>query len=305
MKKGLFSRLKDGLKKTRGNFTTKINQLVQYYKEIDDDFFDELEETLILADIGVNTSIELVEKIRDRVKDEKIGDAVVIKDWLKEEITKILTKNNKPLELPSPSVMLVIGVNGVGKTTTIGKMALKYKNEGKDVLLAAGDTFRAAATEQLMIWGERAGVRVIHHKEGADPSAVIFDAITAAKAHNSDLLMCDTAGRLHNKKNLMNELSKINRIIEREYGNAKKEVLLVLDATTGQNAVSQAKLFQDTAGVTGLILTKLDGTAKGGVIVSICSELNIPVLYIGVGEGIDDLQEFSAGDFADALFSEG
>ncbi|HZJ83005.1 MAG TPA: signal recognition particle-docking protein FtsY [Clostridia bacterium] len=302
-KKGFFSRLKEGLGKARQGFTERVDDLIKYYREIDDDFFDELEEILITADVGVNTTMEIVDELREQVKEKKIGDAEKIRDLLKEKIVSILANNDEFIIEP-PTVFLVVGVNGVGKTTTIGKMANLYKNQNKSVLIAAGDTFRAAAVEQLQIWGECAGVQVIAQSEGSDPAAVMFDAAQAARSRNIDILMCDTAGRLHSKKNLMNELEKINRVIDREHPDAHKEVLLVLDATTGQNAVAQAKLFKETVGITGIILTKLDGTAKGGVIVAIKSELDVPIRFIGVGEQMDDLQPFIPEDFADALFGD-
>ena len=300
--KGFFSRLKEGLSKTRRGITERVDELIRYYKEIDDEFFEELEEILVTADVGVNTTMEIVDELRSQVKEKKIGDPDKIRNMLKEKIVTILETEDEDFMSSFPAVLLIVGVNGVGKTTTIGKLASKYKNEGKKVLIAAGDTFRAAAAEQLEIWGQRAGVEVISHKEGSDPAAVIFDAIHAAQSRAVDILICDTAGRLHNKKNLMNELDKINRVIDREYPEAHKEVLLVLDATTGQNAVIQAKLFKEVVGVTGIILTKLDGTAKGGVIIAVKSELDIPIRFIGVGEGVEDLQEFNPKDFADALF---
>lgn len=302
--KGFFSRLKAGLDKTRKGITGRIDELIKYYKEIDDDFFDELEETLIVSDVGVKTTQDIIQYIREHVKRDKIGDAQKIRGILKEKIISILDSSKDDFEFKSPCAILVVGVNGVGKTTTIGKLAHYYKSEGKRILLAAADTFRAAASEQLEIWGSRAGVQIITHDEGSDPAAVIFDAVQAAKSRNVDLLICDTAGRLHNKKNLMNELEKMSRIINREFPDAQKEVLLVLDATTGQNAIAQAKLFKEVVGITGIVLTKLDGTAKGGVIVAIKSELNIPIRFIGVGEQIDDLQPFDPKAFVDALFDE-
>ncbi|NLX70904.1 MAG: signal recognition particle-docking protein FtsY [Clostridiales bacterium] len=301
---GLFERLKSGLNKTRDSITARIDQLIKYHNEVNDDLFEELEELLILADVGVNTSIQLIDQIRNRVKDEKIREAEKVKDILKEEIMRILGYNEEDFILKSPSVLLVVGVNGVGKTTTIGKLAHIYQNQGKKVLVAAGDTFRAAAIEQLEIWANRAGCQIVRHTEGADAGAVVFDAIQAAKAREMDILICDTAGRLHTKKNLMNELEKINRIIEREFAEAQKEVLLVLDATTGQNAVSQAKLFKESVDVTGIVMTKLDGTAKGGIVVAIKNELDIPIRFIGVGESMDDLQPFDSKSFVDALFDD-
>jgi len=300
-KKGFFARLKEGLTKAREGITQRVDELIHYYREIDDEFFEELETILITADVGVNTTTQIVDKIRARVDKEKIGNPEKIRNLLKEEIMAIL-ETDEPFELPSPSIILVVGVNGVGKTTTIGKLASRYKGEGKKVLIAAGDTFRAAASEQLEIWGNRAGVQVVSHEEGADPAAVIYDAIQSTKAKKFDLLICDTAGRLHNKKNLMNELSKINRVVDREYPTAHKEILLVLDATTGQNAIAQAKMFKEMVGITGLILTKLDGTAKGGVVIAVKSELNVPIRFIGVGERIEDLQPFDSRSFVDALF---
>lgn len=300
--KGFFSRLKEGLSKTRRGITERVDELIRYYKEIDDEFFDELEEILVTADVGVNTTMEIVDELRRQVKEKKIGDPEKIRNMLKDKIAGILESEDGNFMTNFPTVLLIVGVNGVGKTTTIGKLASKYRNEGRKVLIAAGDTFRAAAAEQLEIWGQRAGVEVISHKEGSDPAAVIFDSIHAARSRDVDILICDTAGRLHNKKNLMNELDKINRIIDREYPEAHKEVLLVLDATTGQNAVAQAKLFKEVVGITGIILTKLDGTAKGGVIIAVKSELNVPIRFIGVGEKVEDLQEFNPRDFADALF---
>lgn len=303
-KKGFFSRLKEGLDKARQGFTSRVDELIKYYREIDDDFFDELEEILITADVGVNTTMEIVDELRDRVKEQKIGDAEKIRNLLKEKLVSILAYEDD-FQIKSPTIFLVVGVNGVGKTTTIGKLANLYKKQGKSVLMAAGDTFRAAAADQLQIWGDRAGVDVISQAEGSDPAAVIFDAVQAAKSRKIDILLCDTAGRLHSKKNLMNELEKINRVIDREYPAAQKEVLLVLDATTGQNAVAQAKLFKEAVGITGIVLTKLDGTAKGGIIVAIKSELDVPIRFIGVGEQLDDLQPFVPQDFVDALFGEG
>ncbi len=303
-KKGFFARLKEGLDKTRKNILGGVDTVLGSFTKIDEDLF-ELEEALIMADMGVQTTMDIVENLRQRVKKERATDPAVIKDMLIDEITAILQDGVEEEEnLPSPTVMLVIGVNGVGKTTTIGKLSHNFKNEGKSVLLAAADTFRAAAIDQLEVWGQRAGIEVIKHEENADPAAVVFDAVHAARNRKTDLLICDTAGRLHNKKNLMEELRKISRVIEREYPAAHKETYLVLDATTGQNALQQAKVFMEVADITGIILTKLDGTAKGGIVVAIKSELKIPVRYIGVGEGIEDLQKFHAEDFAKALFGE-
>ena len=304
-KKGFFARLKEGLDKTRKNIRGGVDTVLGSFTKIDEDLFEELEEALIIADMGVQTTMDIVENLRQRVKKERATDPAVIKDMLIDEITAILQDGVEEEEnLPSPTVMLVIGVNGVGKTTTIGKLSHNFKNEGKSVLLAAADTFRAAAIDQLEVWGQRAGIEVIKHEENADPAAVVFDAVHAARNRKTDLLICDTAGRLHNKKNLMEELRKISRVIEREYPAAHKETYLVLDATTGQNALQQAKVFMEVADITGIILTKLDGTAKGGIVVAIKSELKIPVRYIGVGEGIEDLQKFHAEDFAKALFGE-
>ncbi|MFU0801281.1 MAG: Signal recognition particle receptor FtsY [Xylanivirga thermophila] len=300
--KGFFSKLKDGLDKTRKNITERIDDIINYYTEIDDDFFEELEEVLITADVGVETTMEIIEYIKAKVKKEKIGNPDKIRGLLKQKIEDILNKNQDAFDIESPCVFLVVGVNGVGKTTTIGKLASRYKADGKKVLIAAGDTFRAAAAEQLEIWGERAQVPVVRHDEGSDPGAVVFDAVQSSKSRNVDLLICDTAGRLHNKKNLMNELEKINRILDREFPEAQKEVLLVLDATTGQNAISQAKMFKEVVGISGIILTKLDGTAKGGVVVAIKSELGVPIRFIGVGEQVEDLQIFDSHSFVDALF---
>ncbi|WP_207736136.1 signal recognition particle-docking protein FtsY [Fusibacter ferrireducens] len=300
-----FSKLKEGLNKTRKGITDKIDDLFNNYGEIDDELFDELEEILIMADVGMSTSMKLIEKLREELKVRKIKDSSEIKAVFKDVVKMILNENNNvPFAVgDEPTIIMVIGVNGVGKTTSIGKIAHSLKSEGKKVLIAAGDTFRAAAIDQLMIWGERVGVGVIHQSEGSDPAAVIFDAVQAAKARKVDVLICDTAGRLHNKVNLMNELAKVFRVIEREYPEAKKEVLLVLDATTGQNAVQQAKVFNEAAEISGIVLTKLDGTAKGGVVLAINSELNIPVKLIGVGEGIEDLQRFDAHDFVEALLN--
>lgn len=304
-KKGFFARLKEGLDKTRKNILGGVDTVLGSFTKIDEDLFEELEEALIMADMGVQTTMDIVENLRQRVKKERATDPAVIKDMLIDEITAILQDGVEEEEnLPSPTVMLVIGVNGVGKTTTIGKLSHNFKNEGKSVLLAAADTFRAAAIDQLEVWGQRADIEVIKHEENADPAAVVFDAVHTARNRKTDLLICDTAGRLHNKKNLMEELRKISRVIEREYPAAHKETYLVLDATTGQNALQQAKVFMEVADITGIILTKLDGTAKGGIVVAIKSELKIPVRYIGVGEGIEDLQKFHAEDFAKALFGE-
>ena len=300
-----FNKLKEGLDKTRKGITDKIDDLFNNYGEIDDALFDELEEILIVADVGMSTTLKLIENLRTELKIRKIKDASEVKTVFKDVVENMLRENNNtPFHVGDvPTIVMVIGVNGVGKTTSIGKIAHLVKSEGKSVLIAAADTFRAAAIDQLKVWGERVGVNVIHQSEGSDPAAVIFDAIQSAKAKKIDVLICDTAGRLHNKVNLMNELAKVFRVIEREYPNAKREVLLVLDATTGQNAIQQAKVFNEAAQISGIVLTKLDGTAKGGVVMAINSELNIPVKLIGVGEGIDDLQLFDPHDFVEALFS--
>lgn len=299
----LFNNLKSGLTKTRNALTDKINEALNLAVTIDDDLYEELEEILIMADIGMDTTMEIIDRLKDKIRKEKINEVEMVYPALKEVIKDMLLEGVEEEEdNGEKKVLLVIGVNGVGKTTSIGKLAAKNKEEGKKVLLAAADTFRAAAIDQLEVWSQRASVELIKHEEGSDPAAVVFDAIQAAKARNTDLLICDTAGRLHNKKNLMNELSKINRIIDREFSEAKKETLLVLDGTTGQNAIIQAKQFMEACPIDGIILTKLDGTAKGGVVISIKQTLNIPVRYIGVGEGIDDLQEFDAESFAEALF---
>ena len=300
----LFEKLKTGLSKTRDGLQDKINEALNLAVTIDDDLYEELEEILIISDIGMDTTIEIIDRLKVKIRKEKINDPQMVKPALKEVIRDMLLEgdNEENDEENKKEVLLVIGVNGVGKTTSIGKLAAKNKQEGKKVLLAAADTFRAAAIDQLEVWSERAHVDIVKQNEGSDPAAVVFDAVQAAKARNVDVLICDTAGRLHNKKNLMNELSKINRIIDREYGEAKKQTLLVLDGTTGQNAVIQAKQFMEACPIDGIILTKFDGTAKGGVVISIKQSLNIPVKYIGVGEGIDDLQKFDAESFAEALF---
>lgn len=301
-KKGFFAKIRAGLTKTRDNIMSGVDNVLKTFVKVDEDLFEELEEALIMADIGVETSVYIIEKLREKVKDNRITDAAEVKTALVEVINEILIKDDNPLDLPSPTVILVIGVNGVGKTTTIGKLTHNYKEQGKSVLLAAADTFRAAAIDQLEIWAERNSVGIIKHQENSDPGAVVFDAVQAAKARKSDILICDTAGRLHNKKNLMEELRKISKIISKEYADAHTEVFLVLDATTGQNAIQQAKLFKEVADITGIVLTKLDGTAKGGIVLAIKNEMNIPVRYIGVGEGLDDLQPFNSAEFAKALF---
>lgn len=300
---GFFTKLKAGLTKTRDQFVTKVEEILTGRRKIDEELYEELEEVLIRSDVGVNTSLELVEGLRKEVKKRKLQEAEELKAVLKELIAELLG-NEEPMNFAErgPSIVLVVGVNGVGKTTTIGKLAHYFRDEGKKVILAAGDTFRAAAIDQLEVWGQRAGVEVIKQREGADPAAVAYDALQAAKTRGADLVIMDTAGRLHNKVNLMEELRKVKRVIEREVPGAPHEVLLVLDATTGQNALQQAKLFQEVAGVTGIVLTKLDGTAKGGVVLGIQGEIEIPVKWIGVGEGMEDLRPFNPQDFAEALF---
>ena len=301
---GFFDRLKKGLAKTRETFTNKIEKLIIGYADIDDDLLDELEETLIMSDVGVKTTERLMADVRKGIKKKDINTPEDLKPFLAEKISEILSTGSDETRIASagPTVLLVIGVNGVGKTTTIGKLAAYYKEQGKSVMLAAADTFRAAAIDQLQIWGDRTGVPVIRHEEGSDPAAVAFDAVKAARARNIDVLIIDTAGRLHTKSNLMEELKKINRVVQREIAEAPHETLLVLDATTGQNAISQADLFQKTAAITGIVLTKLDGTAKGGVIIGLKAELSMPVKWVGVGEGVDDLRPFNAQEFSRALF---
>lgn len=302
---GFFSKLVSGLTKTRDTITSRVEQLLKFSGSIDDDLYEELEEILITSDIGVKSTGEIIDTLKEKVKAEKVKDPMQVRAILKEIISEILDNQGEGHEKPSlPLVTMIVGVNGVGKTTTIGKLAHLYKNNGLKVLIAAGDTFRAAAIDQLSIWGNRSGVDVIRQQEGSDPAAVIFDAVQAAKSRKADILICDTAGRLHNKKNLMEELKKINRVIDREYQGCFRETLLVLDATTGQNAVIQAKEFKETCDITGIVLTKLDGTAKGGIVIAIMEELNVPVKYIGVGEGIEDLQEFNPKEFVDALFND-
>ncbi len=302
-KMGIFARLLAGLSKTKDNITGRIDSLLKSYTKIDEDLLEELEEILITADVGVTTTMEIIDRLRDMIKERGVKDPLEVRDLLKEIVASILKEGNSGLDLdPGPAVIVMVGVNGVGKTTTIGKLAQRYKKDGKKVMLAAADTFRAAASEQLDIWAKRVDVDIIKHHEGADPGAVVFDAIKASQARKVDLLICDTAGRLHNKANLMNELGKIFKIIDREYPEAKKEVLLVVDATTGQNAVSQAKTFKEVANITGIVLTKLDGTAKGGVVLAVKSEVDVPVKLIGVGERAEDLQSFDADSFTDAIF---
>lgn len=300
---GFFEKLKAGLKKTKDSMMGKIEGVLNSFTKIDEDLFEELEETLIMCDIGVNTSVKICDRLRERVKKDGVTDPSLIKDMLKDVISDMLGEEQKLNLSTTPSVVLVIGVNGVGKTTTIGKLAYQLKNEGKKVIVAAADTFRAAAIDQLEVWTQRAGVDIIKHNEGSDPAAVVFDALTAAKSRKADVVICDTAGRLHNKKNLMDELRKISRIVHQQAEGCSLEVLLALDATTGQNAVNQAKQFNEVADITGIILTKLDGTAKGGIIISITDDLKIPVKLVTVGEKLDDLQPFSTEDFVDALFA--
>ena len=299
---GFFEKIKNGLKKTRTAIASTLGGVFSAFTGANDEFYEELEESMILADIGVETSCKAVERLRERVKEEKLKSAEEIHDALKDILVQMLDVGPTELKMDTkPSVVLVIGVNGVGKTTTIGKLAHRYADEGKKVLLCAGDTFRAAAADQLEIWAGRSGVDIIRQHEGADPAAVVYDAIAAAKARGTDLILCDTAGRLHNKANLMNELGKISRIIDRELPGADKEVLLVLDGTTGQNGLMQAKEFKAIAGVTAIALTKLDGTAKGGIVIAVADALQIPVKFIGVGEQMDDLMPFEARSFVDAL----
>ncbi|MBQ7757171.1 MAG: signal recognition particle-docking protein FtsY [Oscillospiraceae bacterium] len=299
---GFFEKLKNGLKKTKDSMIGKIERLLNSFTKIDEDLFEELEDTLITSDIGVNTSTKICDLLRERVKRDGIKDPAEIKDVLKEIIAEMLGEDTTIDTSTTPSVILVIGVNGVGKTTTIGKLSNQLKNDGKKVIVAAADTFRAAAIDQLEVWTQRAGVDIIKHKEGSDPAAVVFDALQAAKSRKADVVICDTAGRLHNKKNLMDELKKISRIVHQQAEGCALEVLLALDATTGQNAVNQAKQFNEVADITGIILTKLDGTAKGGIIISITDDLKIPVKLVTVGEQIDDIQPFIAKDFVNALF---
>ena len=302
-KKGFFRRLADGLAKTRNNIVSGMDAIFNGFSDIDDDFYDEIEETLVMGDIGINATTAIIENLKQKVKEQHIKDPHECKELLINSIKEQMQVGETAYEFEHrTSVVLVIGVNGVGKTTSVGKLAGKIKEQGRKVILAAADTFRAAAGEQLTEWANRAGVEIIGGSEGADPASVVFDAVSAAKARKADVLLIDTAGRLHNKKNLMEELKKINRIIEREYPDAYRETLVVLDGTTGQNALEQARQFGEVADLTGIILTKLDGTAKGGIAVAIQSELNVPVKYIGVGEHIDDLQKFDADTFVNALF---
>ncbi len=302
---GFFSKIKEGLKKTRNSIAESITSVVNSFTRIDEDLFEELEEILVMSDVGVVTAGEICDKLRQKIKETGTTDPSLIKGMMKEIISEMLGEDEGLKLETKPSVILVIGVNGVGKTTSIGKISAQLKAEGKNVVLGAADTFRAAAIDQLGIWAERAGVTMVKSVEGTDPASVVFDTIASAKAKGADVIICDTAGRLHNKKNLMDELAKINRVIARELPDASVETLLVLDAATGQNAVNQAREFKNVTNITGIVLTKLDGTAKGGIVIAIKNELDIPVKFIGVGEGIDDLQPFSATEFADGIFDSG
>ncbi|BAK81124.1 signal recognition particle-docking protein FtsY [Candidatus Arthromitus sp. SFB-rat-Yit] len=301
MLNNFFSKLKDSLTKTKENFTDKLNSILGLAITIDDDLYEEIEEMLIVCDIGIDVSCNIIERLKTIVRERKIKDPNMIKPIIKEIILDMLNESEDINQEKFPKIIIMIGINGVGKTTSIGKMANYFKNNDKDVIIAAGDTFRAAAIDQLQVWAERVDVKMIRHNQGSDPSAVVFDAIKSFRARNSDVLICDSAGRLHNKKNLMNELKKMNRIIENECSDVQREIYLVLDATTGQNALNQAIEFKEIANITGIILTKLDGTAKGGMVISIKDKLGIPVKYIGTGEGIDDIQPFNAQEFVDAL----
>ena len=302
MLNNFFSKLKDSLTKTKENFTDKLNSILGLAITIDDDLYEEIEEMLIVGDIGIDVSCDIIEKLKTIVRERKIKDPNMIKPVIKEIILDMLNESVDITQEKFPKIIIMIGINGVGKTTSIGKMANYFKNNNKDVVIAAGDTFRAAAIDQLQVWADRVDVKMIRHNQGSDPSAVIFDAIKSFKSKNSDVLICDSAGRLHNKKNLMNELRKMNRIIENECNDVDREIYLVLDATTGQNALNQAIEFKEVANITGIILTKLDGTAKGGMIISIKNKLGIPVKYIGTGEGIDDIHPFLAEEVVDAVF---
>ena len=301
---GFFSKIGEGLRKTRGSLMNSINSMLNAFGKVDDELFDELEEILIAGDVGINTSGRICAELRRRAKEEHIKDAAEVRELLQQTVAEMLSGENELKLTTKPSVVLVIGVNGVGKTTSISKLAARLKAEGKTVLLGAADTFRAAAIDQLAIWAERAGCDIIKHGPGADPTAVVFDTISAAKARGADVVICDTAGRLHNKKNLMDELAKMHRIIDRELPDADKETLLVLDATTGQNAVNQAREFKQVADISGIVLTKLDGTARGGVVLAIQEDLKVPVKFVGVGEGVDDLQPFDPEEFTAGLFAE-
>ena len=299
---GFFDKLKQGLNKTKTSIDDKINNVFSNFRKVDEELLEELEEALIMSDIGMETSVQIIDNLRTRAKKEKIEDEESIRKALREEMENMLSELDNSLNIETtPAVILVVGVNGVGKTTSIGKIANKLQKQGKKVMLAAADTFRAAAVEQLEIWANRVGCDIVKKDEGADPASVVFDAIRKAKANNVDVLICDTAGRLHNKKNLMDELSKINKIIDRELPNSSKETMLVIDGTTGQNAISQTKAFKEIVNITGIILTKLDGTAKGGVVLGISNENKIPIKFIGVGEQIDDMEEFNAEEFVKAI----
>lgn len=299
---GFFEKLKSGLSKTKSNIDEKLNEAFSTFRKVDEDLLDELEEILIMSDVGMDTSLEIIDSLRKKIKLENLKDVEDVKEALRELIQKILDKQSSALNLNTkPSVILVIGVNGVGKTTSIGKIANRLKKENKEIVLAAADTFRAAAVEQLEIWANRSNSDIVKKAEGVDPASVVYDAIKISKEKNADVLICDTAGRLHNKKYLMDELYKIQRVIDKELPDANKEVLLVIDATTGQNAISQVKAFKEVAPITGLVLTKLDGTAKGGVVIGIVNENEIPVKFIGVGEGIDDMEVFNSADFTKAI----
>ncbi|MGX8699788.1 signal recognition particle-docking protein FtsY [Caproiciproducens sp.] len=300
---GLFSKIKEGLKKTRDKMSSSVESMLRSFTSIDEELFEELEELLVMGDVGVSTAEHICDTLRKKVKEQGVTDPEAIYGMLRETVAEMLRGGEELQISTKPSVILVIGVNGVGKTTTIGKIASRLKGEGKKVVLGAADTFRAAAVEQLEVWAQRSGAELVKQPEGSDPASVVYDAVAAAKARGADVVICDTAGRLHNKKNLMDELSKIGRVIDRELPDADKEVLLVLDATTGQNAVNQAREFQNAAGITGIVLTKLDGTARGGVVLAIRENLGIPVKFIGVGEQVDDLQPFDADEFAEALFA--
>lgn len=299
---GFFSKIKEGLRKTKESMVKKMQKVVNSFTKIDEELFEQLEETMIMCDMGVETSVQICQELRKLIKERGVKDPALIMELIQEIISGMMGEDTELEMSASPAVIMVIGVNGAGKTTTIGKLCHQLIGDGKRVIVAAADTFRAAAIDQLEVWTKRSGAEIVKHAEGSDPAAVVYDAITAAKARNCDVLICDTAGRLHNKKNLMDELAKMNRVIEREAPECSKEVLLVLDATTGQNAVNQARLFKEVAPISGIVLTKLDGTAKGGIVISIKNELGIPVKLIGVGEKIDDLQPFNSNDFVKALF---
>ena len=301
---GFFSKIGQGLKKTRDSLMNSVSSVLKGFTRIDDELFEELEEILVMGDVGANTAARICAQLRDEVKQQGVTDPMEIRKLMRKIVADMLEGGQELMLNTKPSVILVIGVNGVGKTTTIGKMAANFKSQGKKVILGAADTFRAAAIEQLEVWADRAGVDIVKHGQGADPAAVVFDTVSAAKARGADIVICDTAGRLHNKKNLMDELAKIGRIIDRELPDADKEILLVVDATTGQNAVNQAREFKSAAGITGIVLTKLDGTARGGVVLAIREDLQVPVKFVGVGEGIDDLQPFDPASFAAGLFEE-